>query len=580
MNSIKNISISAKMAAGYIIVIAMLIIVAGLSITRLTQLSSESSELSGIQAERNRLAQEWRSNTYLNGARAMAVAQSSDPNVATFFADAMKKTSAETNLVQKRMTEIETTEEGTKLIAEVVARRAAWLETRDAILKLKQTEPNEVVLKLANDEFVPRSAAYLKSLDLLHEYEGKTTETAGLNIVDFVKSTRTIIVVVALAAILVAVLLAWIISRSITRPLNNAVDVARRVADGDLTMEVVVTSSDETGQLLAALKHMTESLRKIVGEVRIGTDTIATASSEIATGNLDLSSRTEQQAASIEETASSMEELTSTVKQNADNAAQANTLVHNASDIAVRGGQVVSEVVSTMEDITSSSKKIVDIIAVIDGIAFQTNILALNAAVEAARAGEQGRGFAVVAAEVRTLAQRSAGAAKEIKLLIDDSVSKVSTGSALVARAGATMDEIVNSVKHVTDIMAEIAAASREQSSGIEEVNRAIAQMDEVTQQNAALVEEAAAAAGSLQEQSARLEQVVGGFKLDARAMRAASAAVASSSAGSTQARPARPARPVSVAKSTPAARAVPRKIAVSKKQPAPAMAGNDWEEF
>jgi methyl-accepting chemotaxis protein len=577
MNSIKNISISAKMAAGYIIVIAMLIIVAGLSITRLTQLSSESSELSGIQAERNRLAQEWRSNTYLNGARAMAVAQSSDPNVATFFADAMKKTSAETNLVQKRMTEIETTEEGTKLIAEVVARRAAWLETRDAILKLKQTEPNEVVLKLANDEFVPRSAAYLKSLDLLHEYEGKTTETAGLNIVDFVESTRTIIVVVALAAILVAVLLAWIISRSITRPLNNAVDVARRVADGDLTMEVVVTSSDETGQLLAALKHMTESLKKIVGEVRIGTDTIATASSEIATGNLDLSSRTEQQAASIEETASSMEELTSTVKQNADNAAQANTLVHNASDIAVRGGQVVSEVVSTMEDITSSSKKIVDIIAVIDGIAFQTNILALNAAVEAARAGEQGRGFAVVAAEVRTLAQRSAGAAKEIKLLIDDSVSKVSTGSALVERAGATMDEIVSSVKHVTDIMAEIAAASREQSSGIEEVNRAIAQMDEVTQQNAALVEEAAAAAGSLQEQSARLEQVVGGFKLDARAMHAASAAVASSSAGRTQARPA---RPVSVAKSTPAAKAAPRKIAVSKKQPAPAMAGNDWEEF
>jgi methyl-accepting chemotaxis protein len=259
---------------------------------------------------------------------------------------------------------------------------------------------------------------------------------------------------------------------------------------------------------------MSGSLVKIVGEVRTGTDTIATASGQIASGNLDLSSRTEQQASALEETASSMEELTGTVKQNADNARQANGLAVLASEVAVKGGTVVSQVVGTMSSINDSAKKIVDIIGVIDGIAFQTNILALNAAVEAARAGEQGRGFAVVASEVRSLAQRSAAAAKEIKTLIDDSVEKVDTGSKLVAQAGATMDEVVASVKRVTDIVGEISAASQEQSTGIEQVNQAITQMDDVTQQNAALVEEAAAASQSLQDQAANLAHVVSVFKL------------------------------------------------------------------
>jgi len=260
---------------------------------------------------------------------------------------------------------------------------------------------------------------------------------------------------------------------------------------------------------------MNDSLLKIVREVRLGTDTIATASTQIASGNLDLSSRTEEQASSLEETASAMEELTSTVKQNADNARQANQLAVSASAVAQEGGDVVGQVVATMGSINDSSKKIVDIISVIDGIAFQTNILALNAAVEAARAGEQGRGFAVVASEVRSLAQRSAAAAKEIKVLIDDSVEKVTSGSKLVEQAGSTMAEVVGSVRRVTDIVGEISAASQEQSTGIEEVNRAITQMDEVTQQNAALVEEAAAAAQSLQDQAGKLAQVVGVFKLE-----------------------------------------------------------------
>jgi methyl-accepting chemotaxis protein len=365
-------------------------------------------------------------------------------------------------------------------------------------------------------------------------------------------------------------MLAWWLTVGITQPLGRAVQVAETVAAGDLASYIVISSRDETGQLMQALKNMNDSLAKVVGEVRQGTDTIATASSQIAAGNMDLSSRTEEQASSLQETAASMEELTSTVKQNADNARQANQLAESASNVAVKGGRVVSQVVDTMSAINSSSKKIVDIIGVIDGIAFQTNILALNAAVEAARAGEQGRGFAVVAAEVRNLAQRSAAAAKEIKTLIGDSVDKVEEGSKQVAQAGQTMDEIVSSVKRVTDIMAEITVASQEQTSGIEQINQAITQMDQVTQQNAALVEEAAAAAASLQEQASGLSQVVSVFKIDD---------------GERHHAPA-PQRTETV-KRDPAHQQPPRaKHAIAAPQrrpaatPALATAGGDWETF
>ena len=318
-----------------------------------------------------------------------------------------------------------------------------------------------------------------------------------------------------LFGVLLAALSGFWLIRAISRPLDNAVRVAKSVAAGDLTQTIDVASDDETGQLMQALKEMNGSLLAIVGRVRSGTETIATASGQIASGNLDLSSRTEQQASSLEQTASSMEELTSTVKQNADSAAQANQLAESASDVAARGGAVVSQVVHTMGAIHASAKKIVDIIGVIDGIAFQTNILALNAAVEAARAGEQGKGFAVVAAEVRQLAQRSAGAAKEIKNLIDDSVDQINRGAELVDQAGATMAEIVDRVQRVTGIMNEITVASREQTSGIEQVNQAIGHMDDVTQQNAALVEQAAAAAAALQQQAEDLAHVVSVFKLE-----------------------------------------------------------------
>jgi methyl-accepting chemotaxis protein len=300
--------------------------------------------------------------------------------------------------------------------------------------------------------------------------------------------------------------------------LNEVVRVLGALSRGDLTEKITAEYSGTFGQLKDDSNSTVEQLKKIVGQIKEAVESINTGSKEIAQGNQDLSQRTEEQASSLEETASSMEELTSTVKQNAENAKQANQLAIGASDVAGKGGAVVSQVVDTMASINESSRKIVDIISVIDGIAFQTNILALNAAVEAARAGEQGRGFAVVAAEVRNLAQRSAAAAKEIKTLIGDSVDKVENGSKLVAQAGSTMEEIVTSIKRVTDIMAEISAASAEQSAGIEQVNQAITQMDEVTQQNAALVEEAAAAAESLEEQAQNLSTSVSVFKLDSRA--------------------------------------------------------------
>ena len=327
-------------------------------------------------------------------------------------------------------------------------------------------------------------------------------------------NTSILIITLGLVGGVLSLVTAWFISSGIVRPLRHAVKVARKVAGGDLSDHIRVDSSDEVGQLLQALKDMNASLINIVGEVRGGTHEIAGASGEIAAGNLDLSQRTQAQASSLERTAASMEELTGTVKQNADNARQANQLAQSAAAVAGKGGTMVAQVVDTMSSINASSKKIVDIIGVIDAIAFQTNILALNAAVEAARAGEQGRGFAVVAAEVRTLAQRSAGAAREIKQLIGDSVERVDAGARLVDTAGATMREIVASVHRVTDIMGEISMASGEQLSGIEQVNAAIVLMEQVTQQNAALVEQASTAAASMQQRATVLSGTVGIFKL------------------------------------------------------------------
>ena len=369
-------------------------------------------------------------------------------------------------------------------------------------------------------EFLRRSVqtpqdAWLKSIQSMVDLQEEQSRQAIATMDQDYRAAMRILLAAVLFAIGTGVALAWLITRSITVPLRAAVKVAETVALGDLTSRIEGHAKDETGQLLLALKTMNESLVKIVGDVRQGADTIATASTEIASSNFDLSSRTEQQATALQQTAASMEELNDAVKQNGNDAGKANQLARNASEVALKGGAVVSQVVQTMGSIKQSAKRIVDIISVIDGIAFQTNILALNAAVEAARAGEQGRGFAVVAAEVRNLAQRSASAAKEIKILIGDSVENVEAGSALVDQAGATMDEIVASVKSVTSIMETIALASREQGAGIDQINQAIGKMDETTQQNAALVEQAAAAAESLQDQAGNLARAVSLFRLE-----------------------------------------------------------------
>ena len=414
-----------------------------------------------------------------------------------FFSENGKRTFA---AVDRSMREYE-------MLVEEAARRAV----------AEGLQENRVAVDYLQLTVAPKANEVDTRMTELTRIKEGNAETAAAEAAALYERSRAMMLMLVLGSAVAGLGLGVLLTRSLTRQLGGepayAGEVATRIAAGDLTVQVALRKGD-TVSMLYAMKTMRDSLAQIVGDVRKGTDAIASASGQIASGNLDLSSRTEEQASSLEETASSMEELTSTVQQNADNARQANGLATSASEVAERGGKVVAQVVDTMASINGSSKKIVDIIGVIDSIAFQTNILALNAAVEAARAGEQGRGFAVVASEVRTLAQRSAAAAKEITGLIDDSVSKVDEGAKLVDNAGSTMDEIVASVRRVTDIMGEITSASLEQTSGIEQINMAVSQMDQVTQQNASLVEEAAAAAESLQEQAGKLARLVSVFKL------------------------------------------------------------------
>ncbi|MFL9878492.1 methyl-accepting chemotaxis protein [Herbaspirillum rhizosphaerae] len=429
--------------------------------------------------------------------------------------DAIARAGGTIDETLKRLAKDTTSAEGKRMLDAVNAARVQYTPVLNNFLAAVKDGQVEQARDLILPEIAPYQVAYFKALDNLITFQGRGMEQAGQEAEQVSGAASVLMIAMASIATLLAVLVGYSVMRSITRPLNAAINIAERVAGGDLSVRVESTSQDETGKLLAALQNMRDGLVSAVMQVRDGSDAISIAAREIADGNANLSARTELQASTLEETASSMLELTDAVNHNADNARQANQLVLNASQVAMQGGKVVTQVVSTMKEIKDSSRQIVEIIGVIDGIAFQTNILALNAAVEAARAGEQGRGFAVVAAEVRGLAQRSASAAKEIAGLIQNSVKKVDAGSELVDAAGNTMQDIVRSVKHVADIMVEISAASEEQSAGIRQINDAIEQIDDMTQQNSALVEQAAAAAQSMHDQSVALGHAVAIFKTD-----------------------------------------------------------------
>jgi methyl-accepting chemotaxis protein len=510
----KNMKIGTRLALGFAAILVLMGVITSIGVWRLQSVGKLNDTMVNDALVKERLVNEFYKSIELNVGRIVAAAKNADPVQQKYYKDQIVATIGKNNEYVKQMETLIIDDAGRAALVEINERRKAVIATNTAVFKEKDAGNEDAARKLVDDQLLPQSQGYLAAIDKLSHLQEERIKSLTAEIDAIFRTAGGMMITLGLLALAAGVVLAWGITGSIVRPLRTAVDVATRVAGGQLDSRINVTSRDETGQLMQALSEMNDNLVRIVGQVRQGTDTIAAASTEIADGNLDLSNRTEQQASSLEETASAMEELTSTVKQNADNALQANQLAVSASEVAVSGGSVVAQVVSTMGSINDSSRKIVDIIGVIDGIAFQTNILALNAAVEAARAGEQGRGFAVVASEVRSLAQRSAAAAKEIKSLIDDSVAKVDAGSRLVERAGVTMDEVVASVRRVTDIVGEISSASQEQSDGIEQVNQAITLMDEATQQNAALVEQAAAAARAMQDQAATLSQTVSVFRL------------------------------------------------------------------
>ena len=512
--TIPKLNVGTRLIAAFSALLILLLCAAAFGIWSLQEVGQLTGQMQTQGMVKERLANEWQAATNLNGARTLAVlgATGGDADIE----QKITQTSTRISAIQKQLDGLKSPDEAS-LFGAISERREAYRLARKALFAAKKDGNVESMQSLRISQFDPALAAYSDALSQLAVFEADSIASAAVHVAQRYRAGQVLIGAFSAAALLIGIIASSLITRGLLRQLGGepsyAVRIAETIAAGDLTVPIRLRAHDRAS-VLFALSIMRDRLGEIVGQVRNGTDAIATASAEIASGNLDLSARTEHQASSLEETASSMEQLTATVRQNADNARQANTLAGSASAVAQKGGTVVAQVVETMGAIDASAKKIVDIIAVIDAIAFQTNILALNAAVEAARAGEQGRGFAVVAAEVRTLAQRSAAAAKEIKSLIGDSVARTDQGAALVDQAGQTMREIVTSVARVTDIMSEIASASDEQSRGIEQVNLAVAQMDEVTQQNAALVEQAAAAAQSMQDEAGHLLTLVDTFTI------------------------------------------------------------------
>ena len=509
-----RLKISTRLAASFIVMMVLMLILGGVALLGSSTQRAELEEITqrAIPIIRNL-------NHVTDGGNEQAI---QFRNLALFTTEKIQA-SART-VIQKSRAAIETemqgleqlvrSDEGKAMLAEIGKRGTAFLKSGDAVLALLDQGQREEAQNILENQLRPVQLDYQRTIRALLEHQTRRSDAASQQAEAAAKSLERQVLVTGAIALVLAIFMAITITRSITRPLTQAVEVADRVASGDLSGHILVKSQDEMGQLLTALQRMQQSLVQTVTAVRGNAQGVAAGSSQIAEGNSDLSGRTEEQASALEQTAAAMEQLGSAVSHNADNARQANQMAVSASSVAAQGGEVVAQVVETMKSINESSHRISDIISVIDGIAFQTNILALNAAVEAARAGEQGRGFAVVAGEVRALAQRSAEAAKEIKQLINHSVERVGQGSRLVDQAGKTMTEVVTSIRRVTDIMGEISAASREQNTGMAQVSEAVTQMDQTTQQNAALVEEMAAAASSLNTQAHSLVEAVAVFKL------------------------------------------------------------------
>ncbi|MFY2068415.1 methyl-accepting chemotaxis protein [Achromobacter xylosoxidans] len=519
-NLFGNLSIGTRLTLGFGTVLALLLALTGLSQYELTHIGGINRAITEQTWAKANAINIIDVTTRANARANLELIVNTDPRtVETLFAriDTNRKTIDQALETLRPLFRTEDERQKLRLLEDVRGRYVKSFQGVGALLKRGERDAARQRLL---DETLPLLDGLQDRVIEISRIQSAEMVDAGADSQRVIDNAGMLNLILSAMAVVLGGLFAWRVSKSITAPLAQAVSVAETVARGDLGQPIHAVTRDETGRLLRALHDMQDKLAGAVRTIRAGSETISSAAGQIAAGNTDLSSRTEEQAASLEETAASMEELASTVKQNADNARQANQLAASASEVAQRGGAVVSAVVSTMGDISASSRKISEIVSVIDGIAFQTNILALNAAVEAARAGEQGKGFAVVAGEVRSLAQRSAQAAREVKTLIEASVSKVAEGAGHAENAGTTMQEVVASVKRVTDIMGEIAAASQEQASGIEQVNRAVSQMDEVTQQNAALVEEAAAAAGSMQDQAHALVGAVGVFRLSEDAAR------------------------------------------------------------
>ncbi len=512
MFSLSSLRLGPRLALGFGSIVVLCAAAVGFGIDRIATMRELSQRLGTVDAEKLSMSERWGRAIESNTARSWVLFFSNDPQIKSRMQAEMQDVVKLQTERLKRMQAIADSPADQQLLADISRQRDAYQALRKDLLKRR--DAGEEVTTEVMAKLFPAAQAYM---DVVEKLVAEQRESMARTKVEAEQAALSATIALSLGgalALLLAGLFAWRVTRSVMGPIDQAKSIASAIAAGDLTQTIQVHGQDEAAELLASLKTMQQSLQDMVGQVRSSTDSIGTASAQIATGNMDLSARTEQTASNLQQAAASTEQLTGNVRQSAESARQANQLASSAAEVAERGGQVVSQVVSTMSEINHSSKKIADIIGVIDGIAFQTNILALNAAVEAARAGEQGRGFAVVASEVRSLAQRSAEAAKEIKSLIGTSVDKVESGSRLVADAGQTMGEIVASVKRVSDIIGEITVAAAEQSDGIGQVNSAVTQLDQMTQQNAALVEESAAAAESLKDQAQRLAGVVGVFKL------------------------------------------------------------------